>query len=508
MKEKYNLIFKKLLKFFKIESITGGLEISDSWIRYVYLKDNEWNLIGFLIPQGVVVNGQIKNYELFVKILYELRKKIFNGHDSKKILNVVVSLNSIDIYSQIFTLPIIEGANLEKAIKLNIKMLSPQEESKTYSSWQIINRDQKLMRLEILSAFINKDIINDFKKAFYEAKFMPRSIESYSFSLVRFFSKKVKNFDLNKNYLIVNIDDSGIKSLIVRNGSLYFNYFSPWTEITKNEKQILWDNFEVGLIRHIHQVFNFYNSRWADQIDGLFLLSSVFNKEIKNIINQNFPFPVLEIDLDFTGKIPLEWYVAIGAYLRSEIRTKDDNELNLLGSDASELFIKNQVIQFIKFWRVVLSSAVSLIILVFFISNIFLNNIINSLKLESANINLDKQASEVKIFNQKISQFNNIVDLIKKVNSNYLFKYNIIKKINEKINNNSINLKNLSFDNQNLLIKILATSENEENISKFKKDLEGDSFFRNINLPFSEIKAHENGKVFSISFSINPSKIE
>ncbi|MGB9609033.1 MAG: type IV pilus biogenesis protein PilM, partial [Minisyncoccia bacterium] len=444
-----NILFlNKILKFLKIKSVVGGLEISDLALRYVYFNDDEWRLIRVNLPPEVVSNGQIKNYELFLKALYELRKKIFNGKDSKKVLNVVVSLTSINVYNQIFTLPIIEGENLEKAIKLNIQMISPQEESKTYSSWQIIDKNQKLMRLEILSAFVNKDIIDNFYKALNETKFMPRAIESYQFSLLRFFREKVINFDVNKNYLILNIDQSGIKSLIIRNGNLYFNYFSSWFEVAKDENKISWDSFEVALIRHIHQVINFYNSRWPEPIDGLFLLTSTFKDKIKNIIAQNFSLKILEPSLTFSTEINPEWFSVIGSYLRSEISPKEDKELSLLGSGAAEEFIKNQIIQFFEFWRIAFGVALGVIILILFIGNIFLNNIDFSLKMQSNYVSSGKQAEEAKIFQKKIEDFNNLTAMINNIEKNYFPRDIVFKKINEKITNNNISLKNLSFNDE------------------------------------------------------------
>ncbi|GIW65266.1 MAG: hypothetical protein KatS3mg093_245 [Candidatus Parcubacteria bacterium] len=497
----------KLLKILKIKSAVGGLEISDSFLRYVYFENNQWIFISVRLPQGIISSGKIENYNAFVLALLELRRKIFNNKNSNKILNVIVSLASVDVYSQIFTLPIIEGENLEKAIKLNIQMISP-EDSKNYSSWQIIDKNQNLMRLEVLSAFINKEVINSLQKALNEAKFSPRVIESYSLSLVRFFKQKVRNFKNDKNYLILNIDDNGIKSLIVRNGNLYFHYFSSWQEIIKDNRQILWDNFEVALIRHIHQVVNFYNSRWADEINGLFLITLNFKDEIKNIIFQNFTFPVLDLDLSLPESISPEWFVAIGSYLRGQISPKEDQELSLLGSGAVEEFIRRQTLSFFEFWRIFLSGALGIIILSLFIGNIFLSNILNSLQIESVSISSGQQGKEAKIFQEKIEEFNNLVVLINKIEKNYFPKNIIFKKLNEKLANNNINLKNLFFTDEKSLIKILATAKDEDNIAKFKKDLESDPFFQSIDLPFSEIKPDAEGRVFSISFLINSSKIE
>jgi hypothetical protein len=498
----------KLLKILKIKSVVGGLEISDSFLRYVSFNNNQWIFISVRLSQGVIFGGRIQDYNAFVLALLELRKKIFNNKKSNKILNVIVSLASVDVYSQIFTLPIIEGENLEKAIKLNIQMISPEEESKNYSSWQIIDKNQNLMRLEVLSAFIDKEIINNLKKALAEAKFSPRVIESYSFSLVRFLKQKVKNFSIDKNYLVLNIDDSGIKSLIVRSGNLYFHYFSSWHEIMKDERQILWDNFEVALIRHIHQVVNFYNSRWPDEINGLFLIASSFKNEIKNIILQNFNFPVLDLDLNLPEGISSEWFVAIGSYLRGEIPPKEDKELSLLGFGAIEEFIRRQTLTFFEFWRVFLSGALGVIILSLFIGNIFLKNILTSLQVEVTNISSGKQGQEAKVFQEKIEKFNHLVNLINKIEKTYFAKNIVLKKINEKILNSNISLKNLSFNDEKTPIKILATTQDENNIAKFKKDLESDPFFQSIDLPFSEIKPHSEGRVFSISFLINTSKIE
>ena len=503
-----NIYFlEKLSKILKIKQDVDAIEISDTLIRYLNFNGKNWVLNGVRLAPGVVSKGEIKDYKAFVEALYELRRQIFKNKKSSKKLNVLVTLSSIDVYTQIFNLPLIEGENLQKSIDLNLKMIASKDISKLYSSWEIIEESKQFMRIGVLASFIDKKMIDDIVKALMEANFIVRSIEFKNFSLARFIREKVLNFQKEKFYLVTTIDDSGIRTLILKDGKFYFEYFSFWSEIGANQKEIPWSQFELIFIRHLRQIVNFYNSKFNEDLEGIFLITPAFRDKIIEIINSNFNIKVLDFILNENIQINPEWFAIFGVWLRGKISPKKDKELNLLGIESFLGFMEHQIIQFFEFWKFLLSFSFGIGILVLFISYLFLSNTSSSLKEKSSAIASGKQATEIKTLQNNIEEFNKLTATIKNIENNYLTRNLILEKIVQKVKENNIIIQNLSFEEETKKINLLAIAQSEDDISKFKKSLELDQFFASIDLPFSEIKSSDAGKVFSISFVINPSKM-
>jgi hypothetical protein len=385
-------------------------------------------------------------------------------------------------------------------------MIAPKEESKMYSSWQILKKDATNFQIEILASFVDKEKINEFKKALEEKKFVIRAVEFKTFSLIRFFREEVANFDNGKSYLIIVIDEDGVKNLIVKEGSFYFDNVFLWKDLGIDGKQIEWIKFETEFMRQIRQIINFYNSRFAEKLNGSFLITSEFRDILKDKIQTNFNLKVFDIILKRNIEITPEWISCFGLWLRSMVPPQKDEELNLLGIGVHEEFLENQISAFFEFWRVVLTFSFGMGLFILLASYLFLFNIHLSLKKESLAKTSNTQSVEVKKLQTQVEQFNNLVNIIKNIEINYTPRDLILKKIISKTKENNITIKNLSLDKNNL--KMTALALNEESILNFKKSLEADQGFGAIDLPFSEIKSSDAGKIFSISFSVNLSNIK
>jgi hypothetical protein len=501
-----NNFLEKLSKILKIRQDIGALEISDNVIRYFNFDGKNMVLRGVRLAPGIMSQGEIKDYKAFIEALYSLKKQIFKNKKISKKLNVLVTLSSIDVYTQIFNLPLISDENLQKSIDLNLKMIAPKDISKLYSGWEIIEESKQFMRIEVLASFIDKKIIDDLTKALIETNFIVRSIEFKNFSIARFIREKVLNFDKEKFYLVVTIDDSGIKTLILKNGKFYFEYFSFWNELIVNEKEILWSKFEVEFNKHLHQVINFYNSRFNEELEGVFLITPAFRDKIVKIISLNFNLKTIDFILNEDIQINSDWFAVFGVWLRGKIPPKKDKDVNLLGIESFLRFMEHQIIQFFEFWRIILLFSFGIGILILFISYLFFSNTLSSLKKESNNIASGKQVNEIKTLQKNIEVFNKLTEIVKNIENNYLARNLILEKIIQKVKENNISIQNLLFNDETKKINLLAIAQSENDISKFKKSLEQDQFFESIDLPFSEIKSSDAGKVFSISFGINPSK--
>jgi hypothetical protein len=499
-------LLNKFSNILRIKQSIGALEISDLFLRYLNFDGENLIQKTIRLEPGILENGKIKDYNSFLEALEKLRNEIFNGKKTNKKLNILLSLSSVDIYTQIIKLPLIEDKNFLKTVELNLKMITPKEESKMYSSWQILKRDPTNFQVEILASFADKEKIDEFKKVLEEKKFVIRAIEFKTFSLVRFFREEVANFDNEKSYLIVVIDEDGVKNLIIKEGSFYFDHIFLWKDLGIDGKQIEWIKFETEFLRHIHQVINFYNSRFTEKLNGIFLITSEFGGILKDKIQTNFNLKVFDIILKRKIELTSEWIGCFGLWLRSKIPPQKDEELNLLGIEVREGFIENQVLAFFEFWRVILTFSFGMGLFILLASYLFLFNIYSSLKKESLAITSNTQSAEVKKFQTQVEQFNNLVKIIKEIEINYIPRDLILKKILSKTKENNIIIKNLSLDKNNLKMTALALSE--ESILSFKKSLEADQGFGAIDLPFSEIKSSDAGKIFSISFSVNLSNIK
>jgi len=106
---------------------------------------------------------------VFVTALRELKSRVPSARGKNKKLNIFVALSSVNMYSQVFTLPFMEEKDLGKAISLNVQMVSPVDINHAYFSWQMLGRDEKNLRSEIAAAFTDKTVVDEMAQALYSA---------------------------------------------------------------------------------------------------------------------------------------------------------------------------------------------------------------------------------------------------------------------------------------------------------------------------------------------------
>src|SRR3990167_2864256 len=255
---KFKGILEKATKLLRIRSDVGGLEISDSALRYARFDGGKWTTASLRLPPGILEGGALKDKPQFEAALRELKTQIQGTARSRRRVGVVVSLSSVNIYSQVFSLPVIEGENLEKAIQLNIQMVSPINVAEAYSGWQTIGKDQKSLRLEILSAFIDRATVDEISQALVEAGFLAVALEPRALALSRVFKEAESGFDAAKSYIVMNLDNSGLDFLVIRSGQFYFEYFNPWRDIMDEKGEIPTAAFQAAGVRRFPQGLYFF----------------------------------------------------------------------------------------------------------------------------------------------------------------------------------------------------------------------------------------------------------
>ena len=206
--------FRKILSLLRVSVHPDGLEVSDQVLRFAYFYQGTWQMEAIRLAPGIMERGVIKDAPVFAAALHELRSKLPQAKRKKRILNVFVALSSVNMYSQVFTLPFMEGGDLDKAIELNVQMISPMDAARAYFGWQLLNRNEMTLRSEIAAAFADKAVVDAMTQALYAAGFVTVGVESRALALVRVLREKGTEVDKKQSYLLVDVDSTGVDFLI------------------------------------------------------------------------------------------------------------------------------------------------------------------------------------------------------------------------------------------------------------------------------------------------------
>lgn len=504
-------LFKNFSHIFSGRGVFGGLEISDIALRFARLEGKNWQLLMQRLPPGIIEGGRVKKYPEFLEALKGFRREILRGRNTSRKINAIVSLSSATIYSQIFSLPAIaDTEGLERAVELNLQMVSPGDLAQSYSSWQVAGKDKNLLNIEVLSAFINRGMADEMLRALEEAGFLAVVMEFRALSLTRMFREAASGFDVGKSYFVLNLDSNGLDSLVVKNGQPYFEYFNFWKDIFQSEdREIPLSVFETAVIRNLNQVLNFYTQHWPDdRIAEVLISAGDLNAEANRIIKENFSLSTRELALKLTQPVSAEWFVVLGSGMRSLVRRQQDTEINFLGTESQEAFRRHHLANFIDLWRVLLPVGIGVVLAAFFLANIFLGRVERSLELAPAFGIGEEQARTLEELQNRVLIFNRSIALIRAVRESNFSKASFLNKVNTLAGTHRITIVRVNFNGFEAPIQLRGEARSVDDIRGFRNAFDADSAFAQVDLPLSEIAEIKSGTQqafsFSLSFSFNP----
>ncbi len=510
IKSRFIVWWRELLTLLRVRSTIGGLEIGDIALRYTLLDGMSWRLHSLRLPPGIVLGGIIKDYPQFVAALKALKAQVLGPSDARKNLNVVVSLSSINVYSQVFSLPTVVGANLEKAIQLNVQMISPEDTAKSYAGWQLVDGGDKSVHLEVLSAFINKSVVDDVKRALKEAGFVVYSLESRALSLARLIRTLSAGFDAARSYIAVNVDANGIQFLIIRHGQLYFEYFTAWRDVETEGHQISQSALEDVIVRNLHQVLNFYTAHWTDPAQEIIVSAAALGDIVMGAVQKMFSVPVRGLVLSALPQhVEPDWYVAVGCGLRGLIARREDTDLSLLGTSAQDEFRRYQTLAFLRFWRVVVPVSLAVLLVAFVGVRWFFGYVDDQLadQLSRVSTGPDQQAT-LRDLRGNIDEFNSLVANIGNVRRGTRHLYGVFEVTKAVFDQEGASIATFSYSNADSPIRIRARARSEEDISRLKKALTSVPGITNVDVPIVDVVPVAQGFSFSVSFSYAPVNTE
>ncbi len=484
----------------RVRAEIGGLEISDTALRFMVMKNGAWHTAAVRLPPGIIAEGVMTNKGQFVEALLALKLQIAGSASRRTSLAVAVSLSSVNIYSQAFSLPTIEGENLERAVQLNVQMVSPGEAANTYSGWELLGKDETALRLEVLSAFAGKEIVDGICAALREAGFLATSMESRALSLARLMRLEGKGMPADVPFVFLNLDAGGIDLLIIRYGRLYFEYFTPWKDIQGDEQTVSPEAFERAVIRNLHQVINFYGSHWPEPLVNVVVSAGNLADDTMRIIRENFSLTAIPATTAVPGVAP-EWFVVLGSALRGLTSPRNDIEISLLGITAREEFREQQARSFLLFWRIAVPAILLFLAAVFAAGYFFVYQVSQSLADRAGGALDATKTKELNDMSAAARDFNAEVALIRGARG-LLSLTALSDRVQTIAAANAITLTRLYFAGGGSPVLLNGTASSQDQILAFKKALENDPAFTMVNLPLTGIQTGGQSLSFSMTFSV------
>lgn len=388
--------------------ISGGLAASDSALRYC--RFNEAGTIiseaSLRLPPGIVVGGRINDKPLLVAALKKLRSMTDIAKAEKG--EVILSLPSPLVYSQIFSLPDLPDVALAEAADLNIRMISPINLNESYYGYQVVGVAEGGFGKEVLVAFIPSAVSDEWAIAAKDAGFLPVATEFHSLSLARLVAVALDPLLL---HLAVNVASEGVSLILLKNGSLVFDYFFSWESVQKGDKRISFANLKDVLFAEINKVINFSISRFGGEVRSIIVNAEGFEEEIIAGIKTAFPSLKITKFIPPGGKAP-GLAVTIGAATRGRIMRSADEMLSLSSITVVEEYEQNRILSAIIFWRRLSLVSFGFLLLVFSVANIFLSRMAMEAETGIARKLTTEELSEYGRLKTLATEFNSLVSSV------------------------------------------------------------------------------------------------
>jgi hypothetical protein len=497
-----NNFFKKILSFLHVRQKGAGLEVTDEVLRIARFDGKVWRMDAARLEPGILAGGRIVKRPEFVATLTALKAKI--GKGKGKNVNVVVCMSSLPAYTQVFSLPIVKGENLEKTVELNLQMASPLGAGESYSGWQVVGRDEATQKMEILASFVEKKAVDEMVDALFEGGFLAMAVESRALSLTRVLREKGAGVDPKTAHVFLNIDNSGLEFLVIRKGELYFEYRNPWRELSDEKGNIPEEKFEATLAGSLRQVTNFYRQHWTDPLADIIFSTVALEAQAERVIAESATVPAAKLTLVMGQPISSEWLAAIGLSIRALGLATKDQEVNLLGPASLDRFREEQLVNFMRFWRVAVPLSLGILALTFVGANIFLANTSTSIEAHS---NLDvggEDTAEIEALTASSTAFNQEVALVSAAENSMNPTSVMLAEIVPIASNFNITIDQVGFQSWTAPVTFSGTTPSEDRLEAFKDALMSAPNVSQVDLPLTNIQTGASAVSFSLTFIFTP----
>jgi len=493
--------FSRLVGYLNPPPRVGGLEITDSALRYLLLSSDGAEIVKQIserLPSGVIEHGQVKSKAKLKEVLGKFRSQL--GYRWRP-TNVVVSISAANVYTQLFNSPLVPTAKLDEAARLNLQVISPVDVRSAYYDWQLVGEEAASDKLELIGAFVSSSLIDDLTDCLTAANFAVMAIEPVPFSLAR----AVKSFvgADSQPRLVFNLAGDGLDFFILKGGSLYFSYFVSWNEAGgNNSSEISLAAIKKLVATELKRIIGFYSNRWGGAIGELILLSPKANKEIAAAIKGDFNLEVYELPLAQQPPLSMSWLGAWGAAWRGLVPRAKDKLISLAKVGTERQFEQSRVIWFISFWRNVVIGSLIGILLVFGIFDLIVRYSLANVSSQSVGLPEELAGEEVKQLQAAARKFNLLVEKALAAQKQSHPWSPLLGQLRS-LSAGRVEINRIGIDQESLLVTIGGQAGSERTVIDFKNVLANEPNFKEISLPLTSIKLDPSGKaVFNLSFKL------
>jgi hypothetical protein len=498
----------KILMMLHAKAPVGGLEISDSVLRFSYFDGKTWQLKGVKLPPGVVLAGKIKNLPGFLESLKDLHAQASNNRDRKDI-NVIVCPSSLNVYTQSITIPAVRLDSVDRAIELNLRIASPADIDSLYTGWQFLADAGATGQIQVMGAFVNKVLIDELTSALKTAHFVPVAVEPRALSLIRLFRTWGLGVELDKAYVLLVMDNLGMDFLIMRNGDFYFDYFVPWRDLQEDGKPLPEDQLKVALARSLNQVVNYYEQHWKDPLlSTIFVSAGGLYEKVKTMIAENYALVVKPLQLKLSSTMPAEWFTVLGSGIRGIVARREDKEINLMGLSARKEFAHQQMMRFLSFWSILMPMALLVLIGVFAGAYLFVSNVYKGVsQVQGQGIN-PAQQTELNGLVAEASDFNKTTSALASLQVSEGSKVDGAQVVLKFFAGQGLTVTHLLFPGYKVPLTVSGKAPSIDALLAAKKRMEANPNLQNVNLPASNVQPQPDGSAaFSMSFAVVSSSL-
>jgi len=504
---------KSFSKHFVSKEYIGGLSLRDTSLNFLlFSPDNPKKILATFeaeLAEGTVVEGVLKQPEVLKPILEGLR----HSDQLKKIkhLYLIVSLESGTVYHKVFDLPQVEPAELEVAVDLNLKMLSPIKFEDAYSDWELMGDilKQDSFKYRINSVFAKKDIADPYLGVLKAAGFIPLAVEFNALSLWRLFGANNLLADEKKSYLTIFLSADGLDFAVMKKSGLQFDYFQTWREAMQTltasglagGPQLTLDRENLLRIfsEELRKVLNFYLNRFQEGISGVFLFSPGYQEDLAKTIEEQFR---LEIIKSFPApEYSPSFYAAAGAALRGLIPRADDVGVSLMAVGTEEEYRRRRTTSFVNLWTKIVFTTIILLVAVSFGAKTFFNVTEKSLQDSLGNLTLKIDEQKLNALQKNVQEFNQIVaQAIAAQNSakDWSGFFKLWQTLGPEIK-----IQKMLISSTDTPVTFNGWVNTQSKMLDFKNKLsEEANYFSSVDIPLASIILGKNGVEFNLNFKI------
>ncbi|MDP3974878.1 MAG: PilN domain-containing protein, partial [Candidatus Jorgensenbacteria bacterium] len=495
MNNRFSLMLHWFLEWLSSTPKVGALHLQGTTFAYLRL-DGATEAFSVKVEPGSVQGGKIVDRARVLAALVELRTHVGGGAGKKEEARVVVVMPSEPVYTQGVSIPNVGKERLEESASLNLQMVSPVGQGGAYMHYELLEEIED--HYELLAAFIEKRVVDEFRAVLEEAGFSPIIFEFSSLSLARLMERTLGPRDYATLGFYLSSD--GLEFFIVKKGKLHFSYFHSWTSIQGNAREISRELFDEVVTREVQKVVNFSLGKFKERPREVVLVAQGLEEEMKTLLTSRFELPV--VTLEVGGGFTPPWYVVLGAALRGKSDLGRDTSINLASLSSGERLFQEQTLGFVKLWRNMVGGVLILFLLFFGGSAYFLSRTARNVALQLAEFTARFNASELSELTTRADEFNALVASISAVADARVPWHTMLRTLEKVMRGEQVTLDRIEVSGKGGGVTLIARAPSNDRLLTFKNTLAGTPGFTNVNLVVAQITTLEDNSVgFTVTFT-------